>query len=121
MSKFPTLTGTFIPREILAVERAGVLVDIYPLWRQRARGVRQPEADSVKAFVSDAPSVSLKILLSQLILLGRRPTCYLGAIVALIRATWPSLNFVLGALAPWRLGDLPQGSECTKAVGVERD
>ena len=99
MSKFPTLTETFIAREILAMERAGLLIGIYPLRRQRAGGLRQPEADSVKGSIYDVPLVSPRILLSQLILLGTRPARYLGALVALLHATWPSLNFVLGALA----------------------
>lgn len=99
MSQFPTVTETFIAREILAMERSGLLIGIYPLRRRQAIGVRQPEADAVESSIYDVPLLSPRILISQLILMGTRPTQYLGALIALIRGTWPSLNYVLGACA----------------------
>ncbi|MGH9146509.1 MAG: colanic acid biosynthesis glycosyltransferase WcaL, partial [Vicinamibacterales bacterium] len=43
MSRFPKLTETFILNEMVAIERLGVDVDVYPLWREHA-AVTHPEA-----------------------------------------------------------------------------
>lgn len=97
MSRFPKLTETFILYEILAVERLGVRVDLYPLLRERADLVH-PEAVELTRRARFQPFVSLPILRSNLRCLRRSPAAYLGAIVALLRGTWGSANLLIGAV-----------------------
>jgi colanic acid/amylovoran biosynthesis glycosyltransferase len=99
MSRFPKLTETFILREMLAMERVGVQVELYPLLRERGDLV-QPDA---RRFVERAhylPFVSRPILASQLAWLrdGRRRRRYLEAFADMLRGTWRSPKFQIGGL-----------------------
>ncbi|MEX1171247.1 MAG: glycosyltransferase [Chloroflexota bacterium] len=99
MSRFPKVTETFILREMLAMERIGVRVALYPLLRERAAFL-QPGA---AAFVKRAhylPFLSLDILRSQLYFLRerRRRRRYLRAFADMVAGTWRSPNFLLGGL-----------------------
>ncbi len=98
VSRFPKLTETFILYELLAIERLGVVVDLYPLLRQR-ESVIQPEARALMARAHYAPFLSLPIIRSQIHWLRRRPRAYLGALLALLRGNWGSRNLLLGGLA----------------------
>jgi colanic acid/amylovoran biosynthesis glycosyltransferase len=97
MSRFPRLSETFVLYELLALERAGVRVEVYPLLRQRERVIHQ-EAMPLVARANFLPFLSPGILASQLFFLRRRPRAYLGALWAVLRGTWRSPNFVLGAI-----------------------
>ena len=97
MSRFPKLTETFILYEILALQELGVQVEVYPLVRERT-SVMQPEHAAVVARAHYQPFISLPILLSQLYFLARRPGAYLSTLAAVIRATWGSRNFLVGAI-----------------------
>lgn len=97
MSRFPILSETFVLGELLAVERAGFEVDVYPLLRERSRTVHA-EAVPVVERARYQPFLSLAIARSQLALLARRPRAYLGALAAVLRGTWGSMNFFVGAL-----------------------
>jgi colanic acid/amylovoran biosynthesis glycosyltransferase len=98
MSRFPKLTETFVLNEILAVERQGVTVDIYPLLRERP-GVLQPGAAELVARAHYTPFMSRAILGSQIWALRRGTRSYLGALVTALRETWGSPRFLVGALA----------------------
>jgi colanic acid/amylovoran biosynthesis glycosyltransferase len=98
MSRFPKLTETFVLNEILAVERQGVAVDIYPLLRER-QDVLQPGAAELVARAHYTPFMSRAILRSQLWGLRRGLRAYLGAFVTAVRETWRSPRFLVGALA----------------------
>ena len=98
VSRFPKLTETFILYELLAVERLGAVVDLYPLLRQR-EAVIQPEARPLMARAHYAAFLSLPIIRSQIHWLRRRPRAYLGALLALVRGNWGSPNLLLGGLA----------------------
>lgn len=98
MSRFPKLSETFVLREILALRRAGVDVDVYPLLRQRER-VSHPEAAAVARTARYLPFLSPSVLVSQAVHLRRRPRAYLGALRDVVRGTWGSANFLLGGLA----------------------
>jgi colanic acid/amylovoran biosynthesis glycosyltransferase len=98
MSRFPKLTETFVLNEILAVERQGVTVDIYPLLRER-QDVLQPGAAELVARAHYTPFMSQAILRSQVWGLRRGLRAYLGAFVTAVRETWGSPRFLIGALA----------------------
>jgi glycosyltransferase involved in cell wall biosynthesis len=97
MSRFPKLSETFVLYEMLAVERLGVAVDVYPLLRERA-SVVHPEAAPLVERARYEPFFSWPILRSQLLLLRDRPRRYLGALWTAASGTFGSLNFFVGAL-----------------------
>ena len=97
MSRFPRLTETFVLGEMLAVEEQGVEVELFPLLRERS-GIVHPEAQALVRRARYLPFLSLPILRSQLHLLRHERRAYLGALAALLRGTWGSPNFFLGAL-----------------------
>ncbi len=98
MSRFPKLTETFILYEMLAVERGGFDVEVYPLQRERT-ATMHPEAAPFVARAHFAPFLSLAILRAQLRFLRRRPRAYLGALFTWLGATLGSLRYFAGALA----------------------
>lgn len=126
MSRFPRLTETFILYEILALERRGVQVEIYPLLRERktrvhpdgasvirkavdlmSRDERQvvmhPEAQQLTSRVHYSPLLDVGIVATNLRQLLRRPSAYLGALIALVRHNVGSSNYLLGGLATFPL------------------
>ncbi|MFO7321146.1 MAG: glycosyltransferase [Chloroflexota bacterium] len=98
MSRFPKLTETFILYEILAVERAGTPVEIYPLMRERTT-VMHPEAVALVERAHFQPFISWPILKSQFYYLTRRPGAYFKALFDLLRGTFGSLRYFIGALS----------------------
>jgi colanic acid/amylovoran biosynthesis glycosyltransferase len=97
MSRFPKLTETFVLGEVLALERRGVPVDLYPLLRERAPVVH-PEAARLVARSRYEPFLSPAIVVSQLVWLRRRPGAYLRAWRDVLVGTWGSPNFFVGAI-----------------------
>jgi glycosyltransferase involved in cell wall biosynthesis len=97
MSRFPKLTETFVLYEILALQKSGVEVQIYPLIRER-QTVSHPEIEKVLPRVRFLPFLSLSIIRAQLHFLRRKPAEYLRALWDVLRGTWGSANFFLGAL-----------------------
>jgi glycosyltransferase involved in cell wall biosynthesis len=98
MSRFPKLTETFVLAELLAVERRGVTVDVYPLLRRR-EAVEHPEAQPLAARARYLPFLSRAVLASQAHWLRRRPRRYLGALWAVGTGAWGNANFFAGGLA----------------------
>jgi len=98
VSRFPKLSETFVLFEILAVEQAGVPIEVYPLQRERTATVH-PEARSLVARAHFAPLLSLAILGSQLHYLWRRPGVYLRTLADLVRWNLGSVRYLGGALA----------------------
>jgi glycosyltransferase involved in cell wall biosynthesis len=97
VSRFPKLSETFVLYEILAVEAAGVPVDLYPLQRERAHTVH-PEAQRLVERARFAPLLSLGILRSHAHYLRRRPRAYLRALLDLVRCNLGSARYLGGAL-----------------------
>ena len=97
MSRFPRLSETFVFSEILALERRGVPVSIYPLLREKAKVVH-PEVDPLVARANFTPFLSVDIVRSNLWWLVRRPKAYLGALHDALVETRKSPNFFVGAL-----------------------
>jgi len=99
-SRFPKLSETFVLFELLAVERQGIDVELYPLLRERVT-LMHPEAAELVERAHYQPFVSWPILRSQLHFLRRRPGRYLRTLGALLSGTWGSLNFFVGAIGIW--------------------
>jgi glycosyltransferase involved in cell wall biosynthesis len=97
MSRFPKLTETFILDELGAVERQGVRIELFPLLRERTTMVH-PEAVAWVARANYLPFVSLAIVRSNVSFLARHPRRYLSTLVAMIRGTAGSPNFLVGGI-----------------------
>ncbi len=98
MSRFPKLTETFVLDEILGLEREGVAVEVFPLWREKA-SVVHPEAKAVVDRAHFLPTLDLEILRDNVATLLAAPVRYLGTLGALVRANRRSARFLLAALA----------------------
>src|SRR3712207_7146410 len=96
-SRFPKLTETFVLYEILGLERAGLDVVLYPLLRERA-DVVHPDAVDVMERAQYLPFVSRTIVKSHLALVRRSPGTYLRTLLAVLRGTYRSANFLVGAV-----------------------
>jgi len=97
MSRFPKLTETFILYEMLAMQKQGVQVEVYPLLREQTK-VMHPEAAGFVEAAHFQPFISLTILRANLYFLLRTPRTYLGTLWTLLRANWGSIRFFTGAL-----------------------
>jgi len=97
MSRFPKLTETFVLYEIAALEAKGVPVEVYPLLRERQARLH-PEAQSWLSRAHFHPFLSQRILQAQLHFLREDRGRYLGVLSEVLRRTWGSRNFFLGAL-----------------------
>ena len=98
MSRFPKLTETFVLDEILELERRGVAVEVFPLWRERA-DVVHPEARAVVDRAHFTPTLGLAIVLDMFRCLVGSPAIFFSTLWTVIRANRSSPRFLLGALA----------------------
>ncbi|MDQ2694019.1 MAG: glycosyltransferase family 4 protein [Pseudomonadota bacterium] len=97
MSRFPKLTETFVLYEMVAVENLGATVEIYPLLRERQKAAH-PEALRLSRRAHFHPFVSLPILRAQWFYLRRDWRAYLKLAWQVLRGTFGSVNFFIGAL-----------------------
>ena len=98
MSRFPKLTETFVLYEMMAVEKLGVEVDVYPLLKAR-NTIAHPEAAHFVARAHFHAFMSRPVVEANLHYLWHRPITYLRTLYDIARRTWGSLNFFVGALA----------------------
>jgi len=98
MSRFPKLTETFVLDEILELERRGVAVEVFPLWREPAEIVHA-EARPVVSRAHFAPTLNSAILRDNLRCLLDAPSVYLGTLATLVWSNLRSPRFLAGALA----------------------
>jgi glycosyltransferase involved in cell wall biosynthesis len=98
MSQFPKLTETFVLNEMLAVERQGIDVEIYPLQRTGER-LTHPGVAGLVARARFYPWLSLRILRSHWHFLIRGPWIYLATLARLLWANFGSLRYFAGAIA----------------------
>lgn len=98
MSRFPKITETFILYEMLAIERFGIRVEVYPLRREKT-AVTHAEAGAVVDRARFLPFFSWEVARAQAHFLRRRPLAYLGALATMICATLGSARFLLYGLA----------------------
>jgi glycosyltransferase involved in cell wall biosynthesis len=98
VSGFPTLYETFILYEMLAMENLGVTVALYPLRRTYPK-ITHPEAQRWIERAHYHPYLSLASLRAQWHFIRRDPLGYLKLLAEVLRGTWGSANFFLGAIA----------------------
>src|SRR5882724_3052230 len=97
VSRFPKLTETFVLYEAVQMEKLGVCVDIFPLMRERECVVH----DEAGEFVERArfhSYFSLAMLRAQLHFIKHSPQAYGKAFSEVLRGTFGSLKFFVGAL-----------------------
>lgn len=122
MSRFPRLTETFILYEILALERHGLRVEVYPLMRERKTRVHpdgasalgkaidlvsrdageivmHPEARALLPRVHYSDLISWPIVRATLRTLVRKPLAFASTLAAVIAHNFGSANYLLGGLA----------------------
>ena len=97
MSRFPKITETFILYEMVAMEKQGVNVDLYPLLKERTN-VMHPEAIPFVKRANFQPFVSWEILRAHLYYLRRKPRIYFRTLWTLLTANWGSRRYFFGAL-----------------------
>jgi colanic acid/amylovoran biosynthesis glycosyltransferase len=97
MSRFPKLTETFVLYEIIAMDEAGVPVEVFPLLRER-QALEHPDVASWVDRAHFQPFLSPGILRAHAHYLRRSAGRYLGALREALAGTWGSLNFFMGAL-----------------------
>lgn len=97
MSRFPKLTETFVLDEMIAVERHGAEVELFPLLRERADRVHAEALPWIPR-AHYLPFLSPAIVASNVRTLVRRPRRYLGAAAAMLHGTARSWNFLLGGI-----------------------
>ncbi len=97
MSRFPKLTETFILYEMLAMQKQGIEVQVYPLLREWT-DVMHPEAIQFVEAAHYQPFISLSIMRANMYFLGKKPRAYLKTLWTLLRANWGSFGFFTGAL-----------------------
>ncbi len=97
MSRFPKLTETFILYEMMAMEKEGVQIEIYPLLKEQTE-VMHPEAVPFVEVAHFQPFISIPIIRANLQFLWRKPYTYLQTLWALLRTNWGSFRFLTGAL-----------------------
>jgi colanic acid/amylovoran biosynthesis glycosyltransferase len=98
VSGFPNIYETFILYDILAMEKLGVAVELYPLRRQYSQ-VIHPEAERWLELAHYHSFLSLNVLRAQWHFIRRNPLGYLKLVAEICRGTWGSANFFLGAVA----------------------
>lgn len=97
MSRFPKLTETFVLYEMLAAQRAGVPVEVYPLRREKCKTMHK-EAEPIVAKAHFTGWLSVAIVLANLQYLLTMPGTYLATWFTLVRANMGSLRYLAGAI-----------------------
>src|SRR4051794_9970683 len=85
MQKYPTLTMTFVYREVAALRAAGVAVDTFSMWRpQRAELSREAQPLLDETFYI-FPINGLRLARAQARFMLTRPRRYLGTLLYCLR------------------------------------
>lgn len=98
LSRFPSVTETFILREVMEMERQGQPVRLVPLLREEPPVVH----DDARPWVERAlytPFISLPILRSNLVAALRQPGRYFGLLLRLVASSLTSPRFLLATVA----------------------
>lgn len=97
MSRFPKLSETFVLNEMVALERQGHSVEVFPLLDVRSC-ISQPDAIRFAERAHYLPFLSWTILRAQCHFLRQKPRQYLGLWLEVLRGTFGSANFLIGGL-----------------------
>lgn len=100
VSRFPELTETFVADEILALERCGVEVELYPLRSKRA-AVTHPGFEALARRARVTPLVAPRYAGDHLRAARAGPGRYATTLATLLYANWGSARYLSGALAFW--------------------
>ena len=98
VSAFPVLTETFILYEIIAMEKLGVAIELYPLRRGRSPITHEEAGRWIKR-AHYRPFFSLSVLRAQWHFIHRDPAGYCQVWAEILRGAWGSANFFFGAIA----------------------
>lgn len=98
LSRFPSVTETFILREVLEMERQGQPVCLVPLLRDDPPVVHEEARPWIERALF-TPFLSLPILRSNLAAALRRPGRYFGLLLRLAASSLTSPRFLLATLA----------------------
>ena len=97
MSRFPKLTETFILYEMIALENAGIAVELFPLLKEN-QNVHHKEVARLIQKAHFHRFVSLPILAANVHFFLRKPLIYLRTIFEVLSGTFGSKNFFFGAI-----------------------
>lgn len=97
MSRFPKLTETFILYEMVALEKAGVQVELFPLLKEE-QDVHHAEVARYMKKAHFHPFISLPIILANLSFFLRKPITYIKMILDIMTSTFGSRKFFIGAI-----------------------
>ena len=97
MSRFPKLTETFILYEMVALEKAGVQVELFPLLKEN-QDVHHAEVARYMEKAHFHPFISLPIIIANLYYIARKPLTYFKMIFDILSSTFGSMNFFGGAI-----------------------
>ncbi len=109
MSRFPKLSETFVLNEMIAMERQGAHVELYPVLRER-QPTEHPEVHQWMPRARFESLLSARVVRAHVHYALHRPAAYFGMLRDVLWGTLGSLNFFVGAL-----GTIP------KAVAFARD
>jgi colanic acid/amylovoran biosynthesis glycosyltransferase len=98
MSRFPKITETFILYEMLAAEKEGVCIEVFPLRREKTAKMH-PEAAAYVRRAHFLPLLSCETVLDNLSSLLKQPGLWLRTLSTLVRANLGCRRFLFGALA----------------------
>ncbi|HLJ17739.1 MAG TPA: glycosyltransferase [Bryobacteraceae bacterium] len=98
VSGFPTLYETFVLYDMQVMEELGVAVDLYPLRRMYPR-ISHPEAQRWEDRAHFHPYLSWEILRAQSRAIRSNARGYFKLWAEVLRGTWGSANYFLGAMA----------------------
>jgi colanic acid/amylovoran biosynthesis glycosyltransferase len=96
-SRFPKVSETFVLNEMRALAALGTRVEFFPLLRTRQR-VRHAEVAEWMARAHFEPFMSMRILSAHARVLRRQPVTYVRVLCDVLRRTWRSPNFFIGAI-----------------------
>ena len=116
MSRFPKITETFILFEMLAVERQGIHVEVYPLLHEHTE-VIHPEARDFVEKAHFIPFFNRAILIAHWHYMRYKPGVYFKTLATLLRENWGSRRFFFGAI-----GLFPKAvyfSKVMEAAGIQ--
>ncbi|RPJ66155.1 MAG: glycosyltransferase [Acidobacteria bacterium] len=97
MSRFPKLSETFVLNELVTCAARGVAVEVYPLLRER-QTTAHPEVEEWVRRAHFHAFLSVPVLRANAAWLRERPAAYLGLLWEVLRKTWGSANFFVGAV-----------------------
>src|SRR5688572_33219701 len=104
VSRFPTITETFVLYEMLELQRLGMEIEVFSIIHEKREAI-QPGAEK---FVKSAhyPELSWELVAAQFYWLFKQPKTYLAVWLKTLSENRKSLKFLSRALAAVPIGGL---------------